>query len=73
MGHSTRKPFGSVLQHANFIVTVAFLPNGQLVATSGGENTIFLWDISQKITHMTNALSPYSLLQRPTSQATLTR
>ncbi|KIK36484.1 hypothetical protein CY34DRAFT_16353 [Suillus luteus UH-Slu-Lm8-n1] len=54
---STRKLFGSVLQHANFIATVAFLPNSQLVATGGGENTIFLWIISQKIINMTNALS----------------
>lgn len=54
---STRKPFGGVLQHANFIATVAFLPNSQLVATGGGENTICLWIISQKIINLTNTLS----------------
>jgi WD40 repeat protein len=62
---STRKPFGSVLQHANFIATVAFSLNGQLVATGGGENTIFLWDVSQKITNMTNALSPSFVAPAP--------
>lgn len=36
---STRKPFGSVLQHANFVATVAFLPDSQLVANGGGDNT----------------------------------
>jgi WD40 repeat protein len=47
-----------VLQHASQVNTVAFSPDGQLVATGGGENIIYLWDISQESTIMTNAVSP---------------
>ncbi|KAG1847285.1 hypothetical protein C8R48DRAFT_779277 [Suillus tomentosus] len=43
------------LHHDDF--EIAFSPNGQLVATGGRENTIFLWDISQESTIMTNAVS----------------
>ncbi|KIK38357.1 hypothetical protein CY34DRAFT_397343 [Suillus luteus UH-Slu-Lm8-n1] len=56
---STRKPFGRVLQHAGEVNTVAFSPDGQLVATGSDENmAIFLWDISQESTIMTNIVSP---------------
>ncbi|KIK38333.1 hypothetical protein CY34DRAFT_91181, partial [Suillus luteus UH-Slu-Lm8-n1] len=53
-----RKPFGRVLQHAKRVSAIAFSPNGQLVATGVRDNTIFLWDISQESTIMTNSVSP---------------
>lgn len=54
---TTRKPFGLVLQHAKRVSAIAFSPNGQLVATGGRENIIFLWDISQESNVMTNVVS----------------
>jgi WD40 repeat protein len=47
-----------VLQHADELNTVAFSPDGQLVATGGDENIIYLWDISQESTIITNIVSP---------------
>ncbi|KAG2366147.1 WD40-repeat-containing domain protein [Suillus spraguei] len=40
------------------VSTVAFSPDGQLVATGCTKNTIFLWDISQEYAIMTNVESP---------------
>lgn len=63
---TTRKPFGRVLQHIGEVSTIAFSPNGQLVAT-GAEDMIFLWDISQEsIIATTYVMSPPSPIS-PTS------
>jgi WD40 repeat protein len=61
---TTRKPFGRVLQHSDKpeVSTIAFSPNGQLVAT-GANGMIFLWDISQEsIIATAYVVSPPSLI-----------